>query len=128
MEYRCTYNADQDLVEAVTGGVASPAEFSDMLIEVAGLCRRNETAHILIDHTALDVGNLRMEEIRALSRLVASARDLIRERKCAHLVGSDLQFGLVRAWEIMVEINGFPELTTRVFRDRLAALDWLHTG
>jgi hypothetical protein len=36
---------------------------------------------------------------------------------CAHVVAKDIQFGLVRAWEIMIELAGVTDLRTMVFRN-----------
>ncbi len=90
----------------------------EMLHRIAELCGQEKSANILVDHSELDASHLTMNNIDTLSRITVSLKDTFRKRKCAHVVAEDLQFGLVRAWEIMVEIKGFTDMETRLFKNR----------
>ena len=59
-----------------------------------------------------------MEEVGNLSNITVGAKDIFKMRKCAHVATNDLHFGLVRPWEIMVEINGLTDLNAMVFKNR----------
>jgi hypothetical protein len=128
VKYTCTHDVDLNIIAVTTHGSATLAALIDMLRTVADLCARHPSANIVVDHSQLDVGPLTMDEIKALSSMTVSAQGLLQTRKCAHVANTDLQFGLVRAWEIMVEIEGLTSLRTRVFKNRDDALLWLRTS
>jgi hypothetical protein len=80
--------------------------------------------HELADLTESDLRSVTSEGLRALMHLVA---DTYKARgvtgvKCAALVSYDLQYGLLRMYELLASDS--PE-KTQVFRDREAALQWL---
>ena len=128
MEYQCMYNPELDTVEGATHGKADAAQFLEMLNQVVALCGREKTANILLDHSDLDAGTLTMENIETLGRQAASKKDICMVRKCAQVVTNDLQYGLVRAWQIMVEMYDLTELETRLFKNRDEAVAWINEG
>lgn len=97
---------------------------------IAELCAQEYSANILVDHSELDASPLSMEQIQRLAALVVSLKDDFEGRKCAHVAVKDIQFGLVRAWEIMVELNGFSnfDFIKMVFRNRTDAIKWFQTN
>jgi len=125
MEYKCIYNPDLDIIEVATHGRADMAALFAMLQCIADLCGQHESAHILVDHSQLDAKNLSWDNIDKLSRNVVFLEDIFQKRKCAHIVLEDYQFGLVRSWEIMVEVKGCTDLETKVFRNRNEAIEWI---
>jgi hypothetical protein len=128
MRYECIYNPELNAVEAVTHGSADVTRLLEMLRCISELCRQQERANILVDHSDLDAGSLTMENIETLGRRAASLKDILRLRRCAHVVTSDLQFGLVRAWEIIVAMYDLSELETRLFKNRDQAVEWIKAG
>ena len=124
----CRYNSVHNIIEVTTYGPASFPELIEIFNCIAELCVQQKSANILIDHSDLDVGALSMNEINNPRRLTASAEDILKMRKCAHVAVKDLQYGLVRAWEIMVEVNGFDNLETKIFRNRNEAIEWPGTS
>ena len=128
MKYECSYNADLNAIESVTHGQADLTGLIDMLRCILDRCSRNETADIIVDHSNLDAGPLTMKDLSEIIGHVANANDLLMARKCAHVVATDLQFGLVRAWEIMVELAGVTDFDTMVFRSKTDAIEWIKTS
>ena len=128
MRYECRYNPKLNVVEAVTHGSADVVRLLEMLHRITEHCRREASADILVDHSDLNAGSLTMENVETLGRTAASLNDVYRYRRCAHVVTSDLQFGLVRAWEIFVAMYDLTELETRLFKNRDEAVEWLEAG
>lgn len=125
MEYDCFYNPKLNAVESSTRGVADLTGMLEMLHRLAEVCRQHESANILVDHSQLDVRPLSMDHVRTLSLETVSLQDAFRMRKCALVVDTDLQFGLVRVWETLTELGGFGELDKKLFRSRQEADAWL---
>jgi hypothetical protein len=128
MKYECSYYPNLNTIEVSTHGVANITALIEMLHRIAELCGQEKSANILVDHSALDASSLTMNNIDTLSRITASLKDTFKKRKCAHVVAEDLQFGLVRAWEIMVEIKGFTDMKKRLFKNRDEAIEWVKAG
>jgi hypothetical protein len=128
MKYECSYNADVNTIESVTHGLASFTGLIDMLRSILDLCSKNATADIIVDHSNLDAGPLTMKDLSKIISHIADANDLLKTRKCAHIVAKDLQFGLVRTWEIMVELAGITDFRTMVFRNKTDAIEWIKSS
>lgn len=128
MRFECIFNPELNTVEGATHGKADVDKFLEMLNRVLSLCRQEETANIIVDHSDLDAGSLTMANIETLGRKAASKKDICKVRKCAHVVTNDLQFGLVRAWEIFVAMYELSDLETQVFKNRDDAAEWIKTG
>jgi hypothetical protein len=125
MKYECVYNPNLNIVEVRTSGVADMTTMIEIVHRIAEICEREKSANILVDHSELDGSLLSMGDIETLSRTSASLRDVFKTRKCAHVVAEDYQFGLVRAWQTMVEINGLTDVEARLFKSRNEAVDWV---
>jgi len=128
MKYECSYNSALNIVETVTAGSASMTEMLEMLHCIVELCKRNESANIIVDHSKLDPDPLTTDALSNISRHVALAKDIFKNRKCAHIVAEDFQFGLVRAWETMVELAGVTDFYTNIFKNRADAVEWIQPG
>jgi len=124
VEYECIYNPDLNAVEASTHGMADPTVLIAMVHRIAALCGQHASANVLVDHSDIDATPLTMRDVETLSRTTVAC-ETFQGRKCAHLVARDLQFGLVRAWETMIEIHGLTELETGLFTDRTEAIAWV---
>ena len=125
MKYECIYNPNLNTIEVSTHGKPDMAALIEMVHRIADLCRQEKSASILIDHSELDASLLTMNNVESLSNESVALQDAFRMRKCAHVVAKDYQFGLVRAWEIMIEIKGFTDIETRLFKNRDEALEWI---
>jgi hypothetical protein len=128
MTYECIYNPKLNTIEAATHGMADMTALLEMLHRIAELCRQEQNAKILIDHSDLDASLLTMKNIESISLSTVSFKDIFMKRKCAHVVAKDLQFGLVRAWEIIIAMNDFTEIETKLFRNIDDAVVWLNAG
>jgi hypothetical protein len=128
MEYTSTYDADLDVVATVTAGQADLSDLIRMTQGIVDLCAMHPTANILVDHSSLDAGPISVEHLRQLSGSTLRALRSLGHRKCAHIAAGDLQFGLVRAWETLIQLADLDELETTAFRDREAAVAWLRGG
>jgi len=122
------YNPNYDTIEVITNGEANLDELVDMIKNIAKLCGERPSANVVVDHSALGAGSVTMDEVRSLSTVTVSFKNILGRRKCAHVVENDLQYGLVRAWEMVVEVNGYPELRTRAFHNREDALQWVSSN
>jgi hypothetical protein len=125
MRYECVYNPDLNIIEATTEGLADMATMLEMVQHLTEICERERSANILVDHSKLDASSVTMDNVETLSLTVVSSKDCFKGRKCAHVVSRGLQFGLVRAWEALIEVNGFTELETSTFTDRDEAIKWI---
>jgi hypothetical protein len=128
MKYECIYDPDLDTIEATTHGLADLTTLIEMMHRIAELCRKQISANILVDHSDLDAGFLHMSEVETLSSASVSLKEAFGMRKCAHVVGNELQLGLVRAWEIMAEMYGLTDLEMMDFNHRDEAIQWLTSG
>jgi hypothetical protein len=128
MKYECVYNPELNIVEGVTHGMADVAKFIELMDRVMDLCGQEEAENILVDHSDLDAGSLTMEHIETLGRTAASKKDVCKVKRCAIVVTNDLQFGLARAWEIIVSMYDLTDLETRLFRNRDEAIQWIKAG
>ena len=125
MKHECNYNTDLGFVEAVTHGAATREDMVNMCISIRNLCEKHPYANVVVDHSDLDAGPLSMDDIQYIADLVASSKSVFSGRKCAHIAVKDIQFGLVRAWETLVELSGMSDLYTMSFRSRDSAIKWI---
>jgi hypothetical protein len=125
VEYECSYNPNLNAVEAATSGTADVTALIELVHRISALCDQQRSANILVDHSQVDATPLTMRDVETLSRTMVACKETFQGRKCAHVVAKDLQFGLVRAWEAMIEIHGLTELETGLFTDRGEAIAWV---
>jgi|GEM_PF-5927510 len=128
MKYECRYNQELNIIEIDTSGKANMSGLTDMHRSIVELCAREISANVLIDHSKLDLSQLSMAEVKNMSDITVFSKEIFKMRKCAHVVVKDIQFGLVRAWEIMTEIYGVIDLNMKVFKKRNEAIEWLKTS
>jgi hypothetical protein len=128
MKFECTYDPEQNIVVAVTHGVASLDELINMEHHIINLLAQEKTGNILVDHSEADASLITMSDVERLSQIAALSKDILTKRKCAHIAANDLEFGLVRAWEIFIEMKNIKDFSTRAFRSKVHALEWLKTG
>lgn len=125
MQYECAYNLRLNTIEVATHGLADIADLLEMVAQLAELCRQQESANVFVDHSELDASSLGMENIQAISNACVSQKDSFKKRKCALLVTDDLQFGFVRAWQMMIDSGGLTDFATRLFKKRDEAVAWV---
>jgi len=125
MRFNSVYNPNLHIIEVTTDGLAAVTDLLEMVHRNAELCRKEGSANILVDHSELDASSLTMRDIQTISDACVSLKESFEKRRCAHVVSNALQFGFVRAWEMLIEANGLTELTTKLFKKREEALAWV---
>jgi len=70
--------------------------------------------------TGLDISTTHLHQIADIA--VATSKQKTIGRVVAACAKNDLQFGLVRMWQVYVEETGWQ---THVLRDRVEAIDWI---
>jgi hypothetical protein len=125
MEHACRHDPDLDLIEVTTSGRADPPGLMRMLADILEMARRQPTAAVLVDHSALDTTGVGMEVVEQLSSTAGAEFEILDGRRVAHVVTTDLQYGLVRAWETMTALESAASLAAMTFRSRAEALAWL---
>lgn len=128
MEYTCSYNPTLNTIEVFANGVANLTSLIEIEHQVAELCSKEKSANILADYSEVEPGPLTLCDIDTLGGVTVSLRDIFKMRKCAHIVATGVQYGLVRAWEIIIETKGFMDIETRVFKKRSEAIEWIKTA
>ena len=128
MKHNSHYDFELNIIEFDTHGLATTNGIIEMLHSVIELCIQNETADIIVDHSNLDARQLSKDDILKISCHFSKAIDIFKTRKIAHIAAKDLQFGLVRMWEIFVELKGFQDLPLMTFRNKKSAIEWIKTN
>ena len=128
MKHNSHYDFELNIIEFDTHGLATTNGIIEMLHSVIELCIQNETANIIVDHSDLDASQLSKDDILKISHHFTKAIDIFKTRKIAHIAAKDLQFGLVRMWEILVVLEGFPDLPLMVFKNKKSAIKWIKTN
>jgi hypothetical protein len=97
----------------------------EMKLAVTNLWRRMSGPRYFILWDLLDARmDLTRSEVRELADFI-TGHEPEGEIRTAFVVSGDLEFGLVRMFEVFRESEG---AQTFVFRDRQAAIDWLRPG
>jgi len=103
-------------------------ELINMEHHIINLLAQEKTANILVDHSEVDASLITMSDVERLSQIAALSKDILTKRKCALIAANDLEFGLVRAWEIFIDMKNMKDFSTRAFRSKVPALEWIKTG
>ena len=78
---------------------------------------------IIVDYTECNLGNLTVDNIYQITQINHEVSTLLGDSKCAHIVSRDIEYGMVRMWEALVEDKW--SVTEHVFRTREEALSWI---
>jgi len=78
---------------------------------------------LLIDYTNLLIGNIDSRQMERITEFFARMRSVIGAGRIALLSQSDVQFGLGRQFQMLVDTRTDAEIG--VFRDEQAAVEWL---
>ena len=112
------------LLEVKTFGEAECVKFREILESMVNHEKWNLGTPFLINHSNLNSGNLTVTDIQSIAEFNSLYKDKIGHSKCAHLVSRDLEYGMVRMWEVYVEGKWY--VTNKLFRSRDEAVKWLH--
>jgi hypothetical protein len=125
MEYDCIYNAKNNTIETTTHGLAKADVFIKMVRSIIEECKQHEIANLIVDHTDLDSSPLTIDNIETVKKITISFKSILNNRKIAFVVSRDLELGLIRAWDNMIEWSGGTAIETKIFKKREDALKWV---
>jgi hypothetical protein len=77
----------------------------------------------LVDHSELNLGHLTVAEVRDIADVSVRPRAELGRARCATVAPRNVQYGLVRMWEVFVE--GRWDVIHQAFRSRDEAVSWL---
>jgi hypothetical protein len=78
---------------------------------------------IIFDYSDLDFTGFSSEDMRLVSDMVVQYKNSFGSGKWAFIISNDLQFGLMRMWEMITE-DRVP-MVIALFKNRPAAHDWI---
>lgn len=104
-------------------GVLTGAELIEGAMRLRAEAKRTGLIEYgLTDLSAATQMQVTPEDLRRLAETQVVTAQIVRRAVAAVVAPSDLMFGLARMWEAYADATGW---TTRVFRDRRSAEDWL---
>ena len=80
---------------------------------------------ILLNHTELNTGPLTIDNVQAISDISVKYSEQLGTAKVAIVVDRDLDYGMTRMWQGMVERHTTSFDSVKIFRNRDEALAWL---
>lgn len=116
--------ADRGLCRVTVAGSDTKEEFLERIQTVYEDPAWSPGLDILLDLSRLDSLPLSTRDVKELARLHSSYADRIGDGRLAVVAPARLVFGLARMWQAHAEHRSEREI--RVFRERDAAVRWLH--
>jgi hypothetical protein len=113
-------------VEVVTHGDANVPGMAAMIAGLLTDTRWEPGGAILVNHTDLNAAPLTVAHVQAIADMGSQARKQVGKARVAHVVSRDLEFGLVRMWEAL--IDGHWDASAMCFRSYDEAVAWLKRG
>ena len=107
-------------------GVARPQDFGRITEELVMHEDYFTGIGFLHDYRDVDMADLTTPEVRMISNMVASHREALGRGKWAILVNRDLEFGMARMWNALVQDK--VDLVINIFKDESKARNWIHTS
>ena len=80
---------------------------------------------ILLDHTELNTGPLTIDDVQTIANISGQYSKQLGTAKVALLVDRDLDYGMTRMWQILVEGYTTSHDSVKIFRNRDEAVAWL---
>jgi hypothetical protein len=109
--------------EVKTYGDADPAGIRGILDSILTHEEWKTGTPFLVDHSELNFGHLTINEVRHIADVGVRPRAELGQARCATVAPGDVQYGLVRMWEVFVE--GRWDVIHQAFRSRDEAVSWL---
>ena len=78
---------------------------------------------VLTDETKLDGSTITVQEVRDITEICGKYSSELGQVRTAILVARDIEYGMIRMWDVFVE--GKWDVEARLFRSRDEALAWL---
>jgi len=80
---------------------------------------------ILLNHTELNTGPLTIDDVQAIAIISGQYSEQLGTAKVAIVVDRDLDYGMTRMWQALVESHTTSYDSTKIFRNRDEAVAWL---
>ena len=80
---------------------------------------------ILLNHTELNTGPLTIDDVQAIAIISKQYSEQLGTAKVAILVDRDLDYGMTRMWQALVESHTTSYDSVEIFRNRNEAVAWL---
>ena len=80
---------------------------------------------ILLDHTKLNTGPLTVDDVQAIAIISGQYSEQLGTAKVAIVVDRDLDYGMTRMWQVLVENQTISYASAKIFRNRDEAWAWL---
>jgi hypothetical protein len=80
---------------------------------------------ILLNHTDLNTGPLKIDDVQAIANIAGLYSKQLGTAKVAIVVDRDLDYGMTRMWQALVESYTTSPDSTKIFRNRDEAVAWL---
>ena len=126
MKYQIKIHKKPDYHEIKTEGNAEVKVFNKFLNEIFTNPQWSPGQSLLLDHSDLEMGLLRTDEVRTISKIVLDNKDKIGRGKWAFIVSGNFAYGMARMWQIITEEKAPMEIN--IFKDRQEAISWLLNG
>ena len=123
MQFSLKYH--DGIFEVTTSGDATVQGYKDFAKAVLEHEKWKPGGLALLNHTALNTGTLTINEVEEIVNISKQNSEHIGEAKLAILASRDLDYGMTRMWQILIEMRGTWHATEKLFRDRDEAFEWL---
>ena len=114
------------LNEVVAHGVSSVDAFTQVVRAFIEHPKFVRGMNLLHDYSDITTGHLSVDEVKSIALMVSSQRDVLGDGRWAILMDNNLNFGMGRMWQAIIE--GDVDLDIRICRDMDEALDWVTFG
>jgi hypothetical protein len=121
MKYELNYR--EGFFEVKTYGDAEPGGIKEFLESMVAHEKWKPATSFLVDHSELNFGPLTVDEVRDIADVCARLRAELGQARCASVTPRDVQYGLVRMWEVFVDDRW--DVIHQAYRSRDEAVSWL---
>ena len=114
-----------DILEVTTSGDATLQGYRDFTKALVDHEAWKPGGRLLLNHMKLNSAPLTMDDVEAIGRLSGKYKEQLGSAKVAVVTGQEVDSGLARAWQSMVEIYESWYASEQIFRSRQDAIAWL---
>ena len=123
MDIMITYNQENNLVIIEAKGDASVEGLSELIDQLFRFPQWESGMSTLIDFRNFSITPLKNDDIMKVSQMVKALKDALGDGDCAIAVSREIDYGLVRMWQIQTESG--VQVQIEVFMSYDEAFKWL---
>jgi hypothetical protein len=123
MDIMITYNQENNLVIIEAKGDASVEGLSELIDQLFRFPQWESGMSTLIDFRNFSITPLKNDDIMKVSQMVKALKDALGDGDCAIAVSREIDYGLVRMWQIQTEPG--VQVQIEVFMSYDEAFKWL---